>query len=58
MLADVLCFLGGLAAFGLIAASVALAGEALMGLDVGLGLLFAAVILVYGLVALVRPEKF
>jgi hypothetical protein len=29
-----------------------------MGLDVGLGLLFAAVILVYGLVALVRPEKF
>lgn len=28
-----------------------------MGLDVGLGLLFAAVILVYGLVALVRPEK-
>lgn len=29
-----------------------------MGLDIGLGLLFAAVILVYGLVALVRPEKF
>lgn len=29
-----------------------------MALDVGLGLLFAAVILVYGLVALVRPEKF
>jgi|1115.fasta_scaffold07252_2 hypothetical protein len=29
-----------------------------MSFDVGLGLLFAAVILVYGLVALVRPEKF
>lgn len=29
-----------------------------MVLDVGLGLLFAAVILAYGLVALVRPEKF
>jgi hypothetical protein len=29
-----------------------------MGLDVGLGLLFAAVILIYGLVALIRPEKF
>lgn len=29
-----------------------------MSLDVVLGLLFAAVILVYGLVALVRPEKF
>ena len=29
-----------------------------MGLDVLLGLLFAAVVLVYGLVALIRPEKF
>lgn len=29
-----------------------------MGLDLTLGLLFAAVVLVYGLVALVRPEKF
>jgi hypothetical protein len=29
-----------------------------MGLDVVLGLLFAAAIFVYGLVALVRPEKF
>ena len=29
-----------------------------MALDVSLGLLFVAVILVYGLVALVRPEKF
>ena len=29
-----------------------------MGLDVVLGLLFAAVVLVYGLVALIRPEKF
>jgi hypothetical protein len=29
-----------------------------MGLDITLGLLFAAVILVFGLVALIRPEKF
>jgi hypothetical protein len=29
-----------------------------MSFDVGLGLLFAAVVLVYGLVALIRPEKF
>lgn len=29
-----------------------------MGLDIGLGLLFALVVLVYGLVALVRPERF
>jgi hypothetical protein len=29
-----------------------------MGLDVWLGLLFAAVVLIYGLVALIRPEKF
>jgi F subunit of K+-transporting ATPase (Potass_KdpF) len=29
-----------------------------MGFDVILGLLFAAVVLVYGIVALVRPEKF
>lgn len=29
-----------------------------MGLDLTLGLLFAAVVLVYCLVALVRPEKF
>jgi hypothetical protein len=29
-----------------------------MGLDVWLGLLFAAVVLVYGLVAVIRPEKF
>jgi F subunit of K+-transporting ATPase (Potass_KdpF) len=29
-----------------------------MGLDITLGLLFAAVVLIYGLVALVRPEKF
>lgn len=29
-----------------------------MSLDVVLGLLFAAVVLVYGIVALVRPEKF
>ncbi len=29
-----------------------------MGLDVSLGLLFAAVVLVYCLVALIRPEKF
>ena len=29
-----------------------------MALDVALGLLFAAVVLVYCLVALVRPEKF
>ena len=29
-----------------------------MGLDLTLGLLFAAVVLVYGLMALVRPEKF
>lgn len=29
-----------------------------MSLDIALGLLFAAVILVYGLVALVRPENF
>ena len=29
-----------------------------MGLDLSLGLLFAAVVLVYCLVALVRPEKF
>jgi hypothetical protein len=29
-----------------------------MGLDVTLGVLFAVVVLVYGLVALVRPEKF
>jgi hypothetical protein len=29
-----------------------------MDLDAGLGLLFAAVALVYCLVALVRPEKF
>ena len=29
-----------------------------MSFDVGLGLLFAALILGYGLVALVRPEKF
>lgn len=29
-----------------------------MGLDVALGLLFAAVVLVYGLAALIRPEKF
>ena len=29
-----------------------------MGLDIVLGLLFAAIVLVYGLVALVRPEKF
>ena len=29
-----------------------------MGLDITLGLLFAAVALVYGIVALVRPEKF
>lgn len=29
-----------------------------MGLDVWLGLLFAAVVLIYGLVALSRPERF
>ena len=29
-----------------------------MSLDIALGLLFAAVVLVYCLVALVRPEKF
>ena len=29
-----------------------------MSLDVGLGLLFAAAVLVYALVALIRPEKF
>jgi K+-transporting ATPase KdpF subunit len=29
-----------------------------MGLDVGLGLLFAVVVLVYCLVALIRPERF
>ena len=29
-----------------------------MDFDVTLGLLFAAIILAYGLVALVRPEKF
>jgi hypothetical protein len=29
-----------------------------MSLDVVLGLLFAAIVLVYGLVALIRPEKF
>jgi hypothetical protein len=29
-----------------------------MGLDIALGLLFAAVVLVYGLMALIRPEKF
>lgn len=29
-----------------------------MSLDIVLGLLFAAVVLVYALVALVRPEKF
>ena len=29
-----------------------------MGLDIALGLLFAAVVLVYALVALIRPEKF
>ena len=29
-----------------------------MSLDVILGLLFAAAILVYGLIALIRPEKF
>ena len=29
-----------------------------MDLDITLGLLFAAVALVYGFVALVRPEKF
>ena len=29
-----------------------------MSLDVWLGLLFAAVVLIYGLVALIRPEKF
>ncbi|HWA17394.1 MAG TPA: potassium-transporting ATPase subunit F [Devosia sp.] len=29
-----------------------------MSLDIGLGLLFAAAILVYGVVALLRPEKF
>jgi hypothetical protein len=29
-----------------------------MGLDIALGLLFAAVVLVYGLVALIRPETF
>jgi hypothetical protein len=29
-----------------------------MSLDIVLGLVFAAVILVYGLVALVRPERF
>jgi hypothetical protein len=29
-----------------------------MSLDVALGLLFAAAILVYGLIALIRPERF
>lgn len=29
-----------------------------MSLDIGLGLVFAAIVLVYGLVALIRPEKF
>ncbi|HZY54200.1 MAG TPA: potassium-transporting ATPase subunit F [Reyranella sp.] len=29
-----------------------------MGLDLSLGLLFAAVVLIYGLVALIRPERF
>ena len=29
-----------------------------MGLDIWLGLLFAAVVLAYGLLALIRPEKF
>ncbi len=29
-----------------------------MSLDIGLGLFFALVVLVYGLVALIRPEKF
>lgn len=29
-----------------------------MSLDIALGLLFAAAILVYGLVALIRPERF
>ncbi len=29
-----------------------------MGLDVALGLLFAAAVLVYCLVALIRPERF
>ena len=29
-----------------------------MSLDIALGLLFAAAILVYGLIALIRPERF
>lgn len=29
-----------------------------MSFDTGLGLLFAAIVLVYGIVALLRPEKF
>ena len=29
-----------------------------MGLDLSLGLLFAAVVLIYGLVVLIRPERF
>ena len=29
-----------------------------MGLDLSLGLLFAVVVLIYGLVALIRPERF
>jgi K+-transporting ATPase KdpF subunit len=29
-----------------------------MGLDVALGLLFAVIVLIYGLVALLRPERF
>lgn len=29
-----------------------------MGLDLSLGLLLAAVVLIYGLVALIRPERF
>ncbi len=29
-----------------------------MSLDIVLGLAFAAVVLVYGLIALIRPEKF
>lgn len=29
-----------------------------MTLDITLGLLFAAIILVYGLLALIRPERF
>ena len=29
-----------------------------MTFDIGLGLVFAAIVLVYALVALIRPEKF